>query len=260
MILRNLQIGDIGNDVAEWQGMIGITADGVFGAKTRAATVAFQAAHHVPADGIVGPLTLQAARQVPTWPKGIPTKPYPFVQARNCGPARPGGKIDLIVIHTMEAPEKPGTARAVAEWFGSANAPQASAHYCIDDTAIIQCVSEGVVAWAAPGANRNGIHLEHAGFAAQTENQWDDVYSKAVLRNSARLAADLAARYAIPIARAVPGQGRGFCGHVDVTNALNGGKGHTDPGPHFPWGRYLTAVAAEQNPPTRDDLRTLPPS
>jgi N-acetyl-anhydromuramyl-L-alanine amidase AmpD len=170
----------------------------------------------------------------------------PLIRARNAGPPRPGQPIDLVVIHTMEAPEKPGTARAVADWFAGPNAPQASAHYCVDATEVIQCVPEDVVAWGAPGANRRGIHLEHAGYAGQSPAAWEDEYSRRVLALSADLAADIASRYAIPIERLTVDQlragARGFCGHVDVTNALNGGKGHTDPGAGFPWDRYLALV------------------
>ena len=177
----------------------------------------------------------------------------PLIRAKNAGPARPGQRIDLIVIHTMEAPEKPGTAHGVAEWFAGPNAPQASAHYCIDAVDVIQCVPEDVVAWAAPGANRRGIHLEHAGYASQTPENWADEYSDRVLSLSAELAADIARRHDIPIVRLTVDQlaagARGFCGHVDVTNAINGGKGHTDPGVAFPWDNYLTLVGGALAPP-----------
>lgn len=175
---------------------------------------------------------------------------FEFIQAKNCGPDRFGQRIDLVVIHTMEAPEKPGTARAVATWFASSSAPKASAHYCIDDREIVQCVPESVVAWGAPGANRAGIHLEHAGYASQNLAQWDDEYSRAVLATSARLCADICDRYAIPIVRLEANDladpnARGICGHVDVTNGRNGGKGHTDPGSSFPWDRYIGLVLDE---------------
>ncbi len=166
-----------------------------------------------------------------------------FVAARNFGPPRGNSPIKWIVIHTMQAPEKPYTARAVAHWFAGSSAPQASAHYCIDAIEVIQCVKETDVAWGAPGANRFGIHLEHAGYAEQTPDEWADDYTTATLTRSAELAREIAQRYDIPFVHLTPDQlkngEKGFCGHVDVTVAFNHGKGHTDPGAWFPWDRYL---------------------
>jgi len=187
-----------------------------------------------------------------------------FIQARNCGPVRPADPVNLIVIHTMEAPEKPNTAKNVAMWFASAQAPQASAHYCIDAEEIVQCVLETVVAWAAPGANKEGIHLEHAGYAKQSASDWSDAYSTRMLERSAALAADIARRHQVPLVRLTaadlrtPGV-RGFTGHVDVTNGRNGGKGHTDPGVDFPWDRYLELISnflrpTDPPPPPSDEI------
>ncbi len=173
---------------------------------------------------------------------------YPFIAARHFGPARIGIAPLLIVVHTMEAPEKPRTARNVALWFASDKAPQASAHYCIDSDEIIQCVSESDIAWAAPGANKVGIHLEHAGYASQTETDWTDAYSRKMLERSAALAAEIAKRHGIPIVKIGPEElskdpnVAGFCGHRDVTLGRNGGHGHYDPGRSFPWYVYLDLV------------------
>lgn len=49
--------GSSGPDVALWQKIIGVTADGSFGSGTAAATKAWQTAHGVYADGVVGPNT-----------------------------------------------------------------------------------------------------------------------------------------------------------------------------------------------------------
>ena len=65
---------------------------------------------------------------------------YPFIQARNFTPAK-RLSADVIVIHTMEAGEKPGTARAVAAWFAGATAPRASAHFCIDTVDADQAIA-----------------------------------------------------------------------------------------------------------------------
>lgn len=177
-----------------------------------------------------------------------------FIQARNFTPANRTA-IRLIVIHSMEAPEKPGTALAVAKWFAGPNAPQASAHSCIDNAEVILCVHEKDIAWAAPGANRDGLHIEHAGYAKQSAADWSDPFSATMLGLSAEYAAEVAYRYGIPfrkltVAEVADGKTKGFCGHVDVTNAFRKGT-HVDPGGQFPWDTYLalvtTAAAAIQD-------------
>lgn len=168
-----------------------------------------------------------------------------FIQARNYTRAD-RDHVRLVVIHTMENAEKPGTALAVARWFASAGAPQASAHVCVDNRDIVECVRAQDVAWGAPKANRDGYHIEHAGRAAQSDADWSDDYSSRMLELSAGHAATIARTYGIPVRRLTPEQiaagAAGFCGHVDVTRAYKTPGGHVDPGPAFPWGRYLAMV------------------
>ena len=52
--------GSSGAEVAMWQAIIGVQADGQFGPATAAATKAWQKAHGLTADGIVGPQTWKA--------------------------------------------------------------------------------------------------------------------------------------------------------------------------------------------------------
>lgn len=177
---------------------------------------------------------------------------YEIIRAKNF--TRVKRRPNLIVIHTMESPEKPGTARAVAHWFASENAPQASAHYCVDGLEVIECVEPELIAWHAPGANSRGIGIEHAGRALQTAAEWDDAESNRILRKSAALVAVLCVGFGIPSEKLSPlevAEGKpGICGHDDVTKAFpNKGHGHYDPGPHFPWDSYLIAVRAEIRSP-----------
>jgi cell wall-associated NlpC family hydrolase len=60
----NLVRGSRGPAVRELQRELGIAADGIFGAKTEQSVRAFQRTHHVPATGLVGPLTRAALEQV----------------------------------------------------------------------------------------------------------------------------------------------------------------------------------------------------
>ena len=251
ILKHGVSVAEVGN----WQrflNLVGMTdqtgqpllVDEDFGAKTMVATQAYQNARGIAlpdGGGWLDPLTRKQALT-----EGF----IPFVQAKNAYVSFPNVKVTrrLIVIHTMENPEGPYQAENVALWFaGRANspAPEASAHFCVDEDSVVQCVRETDGAWHAGPVNGYSIGIEHNGYANQTTMQWDDAPSRAILARSAKLAAGIAKRFGIPIEH-VSGRGlataKGFCGHVDVTNALTGGKGHQDPGQAFPWEDYLGMV------------------
>lgn len=178
----------------------------------------------------------------------------PFIQAKWYTPVPISSprKPSVIVLHSMEAPEKGTTAEAVARYFASGcDGRKASAHYCIDNDSVVQCVQCNDVAYGAPNMNRYGIHLEHAGYARQTRAEWLDAFGFAMLRRSAELCATvLCPKFGIKIQRLTDDQLKqasqgynvsGFCTHADVTRALGGGT-HTDPGPGFPFDYYLHLV------------------
>src|SRR3954447_1869548 len=174
------------------------------------------------------------------------TTTIPFVQARNFTRGR-SNAVDVLVIHTMESPEKPDTAESVANWFGGAGAPEASAHYCVDADSVVQCVHDEDVAWHAPGANHNGLGFEHAGRAAQNEAGWNDDFSRAMLDRSAALVAEKAVENDIPAVWLRPADlragKRGITGHMDVSEAFKRSD-HHDPGTSFPIEEYLALVTA----------------
>lgn len=191
---------------------------------------------------------------------------YPFVESPHVN--RTGGRqIDLIVVHTMEMDEKGETAENCAQWFRNPGA-KVSAHYCVDANSIVQCVRDQDVAWAAPGANSDGIQIEHAGRAKQTGRDWSDAYSTAMLERSATLVAELCRKYKIPVtwlyaADLVAGK-RGITTHDAVSKAFKRGN-HWDPGTGFPAERYLALIrarlgetpATEPAKPLKDDPPTL---
>lgn len=169
---------------------------------------------------------------------------YLYIPARNFTPAK-RTKVDVVVLHTTENFERPGIARDVALWFAGISAPQASAHFVVDAREVYRCVLERDVSWAAPGANANGIHIELCGRAAQTEAEWDDEYSKAVLLLAARVAAEVCIRWQIPpVAVDVAGllrRERGLTTHAAVSEAFKKST-HTDPGAGFPMARFVREV------------------
>ena len=170
---------------------------------------------------------------------------YPFVASPNINHTS-GRQVDVVVIHTMEMDEKGDTAESCAHYFSQPSA-QVSAHYCVDDNSVVQCVKEEDIAWHAPGANHNGIGVEHAGRAAQTGRDWGDPYSTSMLALSAALVGGVCARHKIPVvwlqpADLVAGK-RGITSHANVSKAFKRGS-HWDPGDGFPIEKYLAAVRA----------------
>jgi peptidoglycan hydrolase-like protein with peptidoglycan-binding domain len=159
------------------------------------------------------------------------------IQARNYTPTN-GRQIDVLVVHDMEAPEKPRTAENIASWFAGSNAPRASAHWCMDVDSSVRCVHDKDVAWHAPGANHNGLGYELAGYARQSRAEWLDAYSGKMLRDqlAPRLKAD-AQRYGIPIvfldAADLRAGKRGITIHRMVSDAFRRSD-HWDTGYHLP--------------------------
>jgi peptidoglycan hydrolase-like protein with peptidoglycan-binding domain len=258
---RNLTVGSEGDDVKLWQAFVRVATDGKFGPITKGATLGFQIVTGLPATGVVEAKTVQAAndelarRLAMNSGSLIPVDTY--VQAKHYQAANRQGRNDVhwIVIHTIETAEKGTAAEACAEYFRQG--PRvASAHYCIDDDSIVQCVQLKDVAYAAPGVNKYGVQLEHAGFARQSVEEWEDAFSRAMLERSAKLAAQrIAPQFQIPtryISRVelieakkyldkkqpVPDHLRGVTTHNEVSQAFHQSD-HYDPGPHFPMEQYL---------------------
>jgi N-acetyl-anhydromuramyl-L-alanine amidase AmpD len=167
-----------------------------------------------------------------------------FIQAKNFTQGRISS-VKHIVLHTMEAPEKPKTAENVANWFAGKSAPKASAHYCVGADGVIQCVKDEDTAWHAPGANASGIGIEMVGYAAQNPNEWRDLYSTNTLLNVAALVVDLCDKHGIPLRKIDADDLKvgtaGICGHSDVSLAF-GKSNHTDPGKGFPWDDFIATL------------------
>ncbi len=166
--------------------------------------------------------------------------PYPLIESPHRTPAS-GRSIGVVVIHTMEIAERSRAAEVCAQWFENPTS-EVSAHYCVDADEIVQCVREEDIAWHARGGNTNSIGIELAGYAGQRALGWNDAYSRAVVERAARLTADICARHRIPLRRLraadlVAGR-RGIAGHADVSAAFRKSD-HWDPGPDFPWTRFL---------------------
>jgi N-acetyl-anhydromuramyl-L-alanine amidase AmpD len=167
-------------------------------------------------------------------------------------------RVDYLVIHTMELPCRAGMAQRLGERFRDCGPERpVSAHFGIDPEAVFQYVRESDVAWHCPKCNSRGVGLEHAGYAIPPRQagrviaaatDWDSPEGRAVLERSAALAARLCVAWAIPVVHLNPealtrGQ-RGLVGHADATRAYPGSGTHVDPGPAWPWDKYLQLISA----------------
>ncbi|MFH8710841.1 N-acetylmuramoyl-L-alanine amidase [Streptomyces zaomyceticus] len=132
-------------------------------------------------------------------------------------------RIDRVVIHVVQGSY--ATALKVFKDPGHG----AAAHYVVrKDGHVAQMIRELDVAFHAGSRDMNerSIGIEHEGFVDRPQD-----FTAAMYAGSARLTADICARYGIPVDR------EHVIGHVEVE-----GTDHTDPGPHWDWDRYLKLV------------------
>lgn len=150
----------------------------------------------------------------------------------------------------MESPKSITTAENCAKYFATIIKRKASAHICVDVDSAVRCVDDQDVAFHAPGANSDGLGIEHAGYARQSREEWLDDYNREMLKVSAKIVANWCRLHNIPPVKLsvdeLKAGKRGLVGHVDVSNAYHQ-TDHGDPGPGFPWEFYLALVKRELN-------------
>jgi N-acetylmuramoyl-L-alanine amidase CwlA len=119
-----------------------------------------------------------------------------FIRARHTGEHQ--ASIKWIVLHSTVGPSKAGSARSVAHWWASGNSPTTSAHYVVDVSETIQCVLDHTVAYHC-GYNYESIAVEICEYPSQTNQaRWNDATHRQLMKNAARLVAELCLAYDIP--------------------------------------------------------------
>lgn len=170
----------------------------------------------------------------------------PFKQARHYYPGRIS-RILWIVVHDGEVLERATSAEGIQNLFAGDNAPQASAHLSADVDSLVRSVHDWDTAWAAPGVNSNGLHVEQAGKASQQRRDWLDPYSKKMIEEqTAKAVGYWSVTHRIPLLKRGPvdinNNRSGVIGHRDATAAFQTPGGHSDPGPDYPWDVLLGAA------------------
>lgn len=194
------------------------------------------------------------------------------------GPRSTSGLNDrprLIVIHTMEAPERDGAARSTAMWVKTSGGDaQVSCHFTADNAEAIRCVEDRHAAFTQGSPwNDMSLSIEQAGYARQEDGDWHDAYSNGQRHIVARIVAAWCERWHIPpvfvgIDGLVDWQNcTGITTHAAIARASQRPElaplgyppgNHTDPGPNYPMDELLAEVIALLGPTTPTDP-AIPP-
>ena len=173
--------------------------------------------------------------------------------------------VRLVVLHTAETPCEPGRAVGIATYLARPDV-QASAHFCVDPEATVQGVQEEDTAWAAPGANADGIQIEQAAYAGFGPADWAGVNPQQMMTGQlVPLVAGICERWDIPaVALDTAGVLSGAAGittHVAVSTAY-GLSDHWDCGPDYPLDAVVAQVAAllTQTPTPTPPTPPAPPT
>lgn len=160
-----------------------------------------------------------------------------FYPALRRSGSRALARINLIPIHCTQSRSAASTAR-----YFQTQAAKGSAHLVVDDDVCQRCLPNSAVPWAAPGANTNGFHIELAGRAEWTTQEW--MQRRLTILRAAYKTAYHCHLFGIPpvwlTVADLRARKHGITSHANCSKAYGGD--HTDPGAGFPVGFFMAEV------------------
>ena len=141
---------------------------------------------------------------------------------------RNGREIDRLIMHCT-------IGRDSLAWLTGAHGNSVHLLDWPDGTPRAQMVALEDAAWGAGNReyNERGVNYEHEATEAEMLNPW--YWTDAIVNNMAKSAAKVIRRHP----KILPDR-QHVIGHVEVPN-----QDHTDPGPAFPWDRFMAAIKRE---------------
>lgn len=185
----------------------------------------------------------------------------PYVAAAN--QRRRSEPITLIVLHSGETNEGNTAAEGMAAYFASGNTI-GSAHLCVDNDSVVRCAPDENRTNGAGGVNEFALHLEQAGRAGQTAQEWADPYSSALIDNTAGCVRAWIRKYPqirpvfLDAAALARGERYGITTHAEVTQVFAGNDGHWDPGPNYPIAALIDKVRGTPSEVPEEDENVKP--
>jgi N-acetyl-anhydromuramyl-L-alanine amidase AmpD len=171
---------------------------------------------------------------------------------RCCSESRAGARVDAIVLHATETPDRPGTEdlRRLARYFTRSRKSSQAADDAEGNSS--RMVADALMAYHATYWNQATLGLEQVGYSSFTRAQW--LARRRQLATTARWVAFWARRYRVPIRRCVVAGirynrrervvagtivRRGVCSHAQLDP-----RNRDDPGSGYPWSVVLRRARA----------------
>jgi hypothetical protein len=158
---------------------------------------------------------------------------------------RTAAQVRYIVLHDTEG----DTALSAARYF-TTPASGGSSNLVVDDNVCYRVLDDLVIPWGAPPLNASGFHIEQAGYAAWTRNEW--LAHEATIDRAAFKASLRCTRFKIPPVQLNVAQLRsdfakhephgGVVTHATISTAF-GESDHHDPGSGYPIDVFLEKLA-----------------
>lgn len=196
--------------------------------------------------------------------------PAPYIESLYGGRALDPSLSKYLIVHSLEAPAKPGIARSLANgwWRNPSNKTSVHNVNCPKETIATRSLDK--IAWGCGTGNNRGTQYEFVGYASWSSAQWRNAEVLKALKHGAKAMAwdwhelhmkKRGIKYYpdwLKLTEIAKGEKHGLITHND-SRLVFGGTTHTDPGPHFPYAELKAYIWEELDKLTGAKKKTAAP-